>query len=416
MTGYLIDEKISRRLFIMCWLAYTATMIGRNSFSSALVYIVNDGVFSKANAGLISSLFFAFYCGGQFLSGFLGDRISSFKMIMFGLVMTACANIVMSVSHNYIIMLVVWSLNGLAQSAIWSPILRILSCVLAKEHRQKACLYISTTFSVGAILSYLISIIILRYNKWNVIFSASAYILFAIAALWLIISLMASKALVPNAENETITEISMQGNGKEDFNKVLFSTGIIFMLIPVMIKCMLDVGIKTWVPTMMMETYTVTPLFSTFLAMLLPIVNLTGAYIATYVQNKYVKDEVKTSALFFCFCLPPLCLLLLIGKINIFVSVAMLSIITTLVTGVNQMMVVLIPTRFAKYGKTSTVSGLLNGMAMIGSIISNYSYGYLSEIFGWKSTILSWVFLAVIAILFCFLAFEKWNAFLRKNA
>jgi sugar phosphate permease len=228
------------------------------------------------------------------------------------------------------------------------------------------------------------------------------------------ISIAVSKKIVRYKQDENVF-INVQENTKKDFNKMLASTGIVFIMVPVMMKCMLDIGVTTWVPTMIAETYTVTPLFSTFLAMFLPMTNLFGTYIAANLNERFIKDEVKTSSLLYSLCLPPLCLLLLIGKINIYVCVAMLAVITTFVTGVTLMLFVLIPTRFAKYGKTSSVAGLLNGVATVGIVISNYGYGYVSQKFGWNATILFWIFIAVVAIVFCMLAFQKWRAFIAEK-
>ena len=115
-------------LFVACWAAYCASYLGRINYTAALTAIVADGVFSKPHAGFIGTVYFFCYGAGQIFSGILGDRVSPYKMVGTGLVGTVCANILMPLcSGSYIVMSVVWGLNGIVQSMLWTPILYIIS-------------------------------------------------------------------------------------------------------------------------------------------------------------------------------------------------------------------------------------------------------------------------------------------------
>ena len=121
-------------IFIACWAAYCASYLGRINYPAALTAIVADGVFSKSHAGFIGTVYFFCYGAGQIFSGILGDRVSPYKMIGAGLAGTVCANIIMPLcSSSYITMSIIWGLNGIVQSMLWTPVLYIIATVLPEE-------------------------------------------------------------------------------------------------------------------------------------------------------------------------------------------------------------------------------------------------------------------------------------------
>ena len=65
-----------KRLFLLCWTAYFATYICRLNFSAVMPELNTLGLFTKAQMASVSSCFFITYGVGQFINGFLGDRIA----------------------------------------------------------------------------------------------------------------------------------------------------------------------------------------------------------------------------------------------------------------------------------------------------------------------------------------------------
>ena len=83
-------------------------------------------------------------------------------------------------------------------------------------------------------------------------------------------------------------------------------------------------------------------------------------------------------------------------------------------TGINHMIITMIPFRMSRLGKAATLTGFLNAMAYVGSAISNYGFGKLADNFGWNTTILFWAVLAFISALLCAVASVKWTPFVRR--
>ena len=55
-------------------------------------------------------------------------------------------------------------------------------------------------------------------------------------------------------------------------------------------------GVTSWVPSMIQSNFGASPAFAAAVSMALPLVNLTGAYGAGWLDRRVFRNEVKTSA------------------------------------------------------------------------------------------------------------------------
>lgn len=105
------NRKYVRRLFLLCWLVYCVSYIGRLNFSSAMTLIISERILTASEAGFISMVYFFAYGIGQMINGFLGDKINPTRMIFMGLLFSGLANIAMGISHSFALMALSWGVN-----------------------------------------------------------------------------------------------------------------------------------------------------------------------------------------------------------------------------------------------------------------------------------------------------------------
>jgi sugar phosphate permease len=86
-----------------------------------------------------------------------------------------------------------------------------------------------------------------------------------------------------------------------------------------------------------------------------------------------------------------------------------MSAITVCVHGANLMLVGTVPKKFAKYGQSSTMSGILNSAVYAGSAASAFGIAALEKAVGWKNVCVVWGALLVIALLLCFAWRKKYE-------
>lgn len=403
------DSRTAMFLFLLCWSAYFTSYIGRLNYSSAMTAMIQDKILTKSQAGFISMVYFFAYGIGQLCNGLLGDRMHPGKMIFTGLSAAALMNLLMGFTGQFFLMAAIWGINGYAQAMIWPPIIRIFSEMLDKERKMKYCVDIVSSQVVGTLASYLIAAGVMWLFGWKAVFAAAAVCLAAMAAVWLAgfgrieRKNEGSAESIPSSSGDHGAALSQ----KEDkFSYLMLHCGLMSVLFPVVIHGMLKDGVTTWVPTYITETFLTSPSFSILVTTVLPILNLTGAYAAKYVYRRCKEHEVMSAALFFAAATAALCGLWFWKGVSILLTVLLFSVTTASMMAVNTLFVNMLPLRFEKLGRVSTVSGFLNSAAYLGTAVSTFTIGIMVEKMGWNVTIGSWVVFTAGALVCC-IVFRK---------
>lgn len=396
LLGY--NNKKDRNIFLLCWMAYGASYICRLNFSAVIPNLMSEGILSETRIASVSSAFFISYGLGQLFSGVIGDKFNTRYMIFWGVLLSAVSNILICFFHSFSFLIILWALNGMFQSLIWTPILKIASVEYDDKSRDKFGIDMASTVPIGTVLAYAVSLITMMFLSWKFVFLSCGAILFIVSIIWILET--GKLSLKRNAKN-SIEQIKW----KKIFN-VLISCGAIIFAVPIIAQGTLKDSVTQWIPEFFSSQFNLSTSFSLLLTMILPIINVTGAFFAKAVNNR-IKSETKTSAVFFSISLIFLIVLLFSYNKNLVISLISMICITNCMFAINVMLITIVPLRFSKYGIVGTVAGLFNACAYIGCGITNQLAGGILENSGWKITIIFWIFLAVLAILFCIPKMKK---------
>ncbi len=407
----LSDEKLSIYLFIIVWTAYAVVFMTKNCYSAAMAAIVSDGILTKTQTGAISAVFYLVYAPMQIVGGFAADRYSTRKLMLIGLIGAGVANLIIYVTQNYAVMMITWACNAMIQFGIWPSVFKIVSTQLAAAHRPKCVFYISAASLFGLILSYICAAFV---KQWQYNFLISAVLLFAVAVIWLFTSKFFEKHMVYE-EREYKKAEKIKPGQNESMLKTVFKSGLILLAVAAAVRGMLDLGIKALTPVMITESYAaISPSLATGLNTVLIVAGFFGLYIARILFPGRVHDESSSLAILFFITIPALCVIIMVGKISAWAVVIALALIVMLMSGAGQFTNLYIADRFRKSGRCATVSGILNGAASFGVVIANYMFAKLADDFGWRTTVESWIALAVLAMLFSLAAVPLWRKFLKQ--
>ena len=415
------EDRASWSLFWLCFAVYVVVSMAKSVYSASIASIVSEGLFQKAEAGIISSAFYLLYGGGQLFGGKFIDRTSPILLLSISIGGSILAVIGMGLAESFTAMLIIWILGGFVQFAVWPAVLRILAEYLLPMHRQRAMTYISFAYAIGMLLNYVMATVVLEFFTWRMLFFVEAAILCLVFLAWVCVAKRTTTIL--KEANSTYKPLRYQ-KGEEKTEKkesvgtvkLILTSGVFFMLVPAFVRCCLDLGVKTWVPTMIMESYSgISASFATMLTTILVVINLAGVFIVNYMYPRYIKNAALAFAMCFLVSLPFTALLLLTGKISVWLIVAMLVVITTMMYAGNRMIVVIIPSFFTEYGRVGSVAGIINAIASFGAVVSNYGYGLLAEKFGWNGTIISWIILAVVAVILSCASVPRWKKFTNEG-
>lgn len=415
MTKYVIKSvKKSKLIVAAMWVLYCASYFIRTCYAATIAPLAEEDIYSKGEIGLIGTAFFICYGVGQLISGLIGDKINPFFMVMFGSVLGAVCCFLMPAAGSLGVLIGVWAANGLFQSMLWSPILRVFSETIDESLSKKAILNIALSLPVGTVLAYLMSSMIIKYLNWKYVFIFGGSVV-VIAVLFAGFAIFCSEKDIEKVPVIQKQNAEAHNNvNKKGLAAVAVSSGLLFIMIPSFLHGMMRDGITNWVPAMISEVYGVSTSFSVFVTIALPIFNAFGAYLVTPLYKKLGENEMKTAGVTGFAALVPLLIMLFMNKLPLYVIIVLLAVTTSVMYALNYLIISLVPVRFSKFGFTSGISGILNSGAHIGCALSSYGFGAISEKAGWSAVIIVWIVSSVLITVFSFASNKRWSRFLSE--
>ena len=110
----------ARRLKYLKWSTFLSATFGygmyyvcRLSLNVVKKPIVDEGIFSETELGIIGSVLFFTYALGKFTNGFLADRSNINRFMTTGLLVTALVNLCLGFTHSFILFAPSNKLNSL---------------------------------------------------------------------------------------------------------------------------------------------------------------------------------------------------------------------------------------------------------------------------------------------------------------
>lgn len=403
------NKKI--RLINLCWIAYFATYLCRLNYSAVMPQL--NGTFTESQLGTISSVFFICYGFGQLVSGYLGDRFSPRYMIAAGISISSITNIALFFFNSYSAFLILWAINGCVQSMVWSPLLRIAGDNLDGKEQEKFSVTIASTVPLGTLASYGISLLTLIFLPWKYVFLMCGIIQLFFASVWFTGTRFVT--------NERKSPVKNEASGDKNANKALVtvlklmaSTGLFMVIFAIAIQGTLKDSVTQWIPTFFSTRFKMTSTYSLLLTMILPIINVTGAYFASAFYKR-VHNEFKTSFVFFAIAAVLLCILP-ICRNNVWLSLICMAGVTNCMFAINVMFITMLPLRLGACGCVSTIGGILNAVAYIGCGGLNIVAGFVLEKSNgsWDSLFTMWLCLAVTAGIITVICVRPYRKTLRK--
>ena len=403
------SDAQGKTLYLLSWLAYASAYIGRYNYSAVMGAITAENSLSLSAAGAVSTGYFICYAVGQIVFGLLSQSVSPYAMILIGLCGSGLCNLGAG-GFSTSFMGLLWGANGLFQAMIWPPIVRLFAESMPLERQKHACVSINSTTPAGTLAAYALSAVLLQLADWHHVFFSCGGLLMGMAAVfWLgTAPLRRATAYAPQPEFQ---KQKGTGNGPA----ALLAAGLGAMLLPVLLHGGLKDGVTNWVPSMIQSNFGISPAFSAAVAMALPLVNLSGAYLSGWLNEHCTHNELKTAG--FLFALASVCLLALplAMRTSLLLAVLLLAVTTASMLGVNTMFINVIPVKAGRHGGASMLSGTLNAVTYLGAAAATWGIGAAAEGCGWNAVFLLWLGMAMLALLVSALLAGRWGEYLKSS-
>lgn len=404
------DKKLSLYLLILIFVLYTLVYMTKNCYSAAMVMLVKENALTKSQTGTISAVFYLIYAIFQVPGGIAADKYSPYKLIAIGLFGAAICNWLIVFAESYRMMLLIWSVNAIVQFGVWPSIFKIASCSLFPSHRSVAVFMLMLSSTLGLISSYLIAGFV---SGWKLNFLVSAIILFVLTALWTLGGKFFDKKMTEDFSSSSLPTNSAQKNHEGSFWSILITSGLLLILPIIILNTFFSQGVQGVTPTMISESYlSVSPSVASLLNIIPIAVGVLGKFLFRFIYSKKLYNECMSLFITLLIIAPLSFFMMGIGRISVYWIIALVSLIVTITSGTALVVASYIPVRFIKMGRAGTVSGIINAMAALGIVLSNFLCPFIADALGWHAVIISWVILSVIAAILSLIAFFPWKKFI----
>ncbi len=412
----MIKARYSKKgIVTLCTIAYFASYFSRKTFAVVMVDMLEKEVIDRGVAGMVGTALFVFYGLGQLISGYLGDKISPKYLMFSGLMISAVCNLLLPLCENQYLMIPIWAVNGFAQALLWPPIVRILSDNLSHEKYVTANLIVTCGAHVSTIILYLYAPICILFMSWESVFFTSTIFSVIVG----IIFIIAMSFAVSGDKKKADSDASVSTISGEPLFSVFKRSGVLMIFVCIIAMGFLRDGIESWLPTLYSEAFGRDSSESILVSVALPIFSIISLFAVRIVhKGKVFNNEARGAGILFALsvvlCIPLSILISLESVICRVICLLLAGIVCACMHSCNFLLISCVPGRLAKTGRASTVSGLCNACTYIGAAGSMYGIALVSKHLGWSATVLFWIGICALGVIFSTLAFKKYTKFLSE--
>lgn len=346
---------VQKKIFILCFVAYTLAYVGRVNLSIALPVMEQSGQFNTSLLGIIGTAFFWVYAIGQLINGRLGDKIRLDLFIFTGLFVSSISNILFGFTTITSLLIILWAINGLFQSMLWGPMMRIISRIYPEEKKKNAGLAMFAACILGYLLVYL-GLTKVMVNGYQFAFIIPGILLLVFSFVWLF-------------SNRKINVVKHIEKSPTSYGKLLGEKIVILLIIFCIPLGFLREGVLLFTPLYLVKTFDVPFQVIMRQAILIPLFNFGGVIIARFLSQK-ISNIYRVITIMFVMGLISLISIFMFAKVNLTLAVLLISICSASFYGTTSLITSTIPIR---HKHTSTLAGLLDFFIYFGAGLSGFA-------------------------------------------
>ncbi len=364
-------------------LAFTLAYVGRLNLSAALPGLSAHFALTGAQSGLFQTAFAVVYAAGQLVNGVIADRVNPRRHILCGLFFSAACNLLMGALNSVWLLSVVWAANGLAQSMLWAPIVRLLALYFTGRTRVSASFLLSFTLVAGHFLAWLIaglmnSLLSYRFS----FFVPGAGLMLCVIPVW---------RLLPGRVSEEPLRVREQRKGSM---LMLMRTGFAWLLLIGVANGFVRDGVMAWGP------YVLSKGGQSFSAsLIIPVLNLFGLLLGR-AAFRLMHGRGRQFCLAM-FALSALLSLTLAPARGLWLLAFLLGTVCALMYGVNPVLTTLFPLEYDRLGMVGLTAGLLDSAIYVGSALAGVLGGAIEGAAGYAGLYMSWAATGALGVGFC---------------
>jgi len=409
-------KRLKWQVFLSATIGYGLYYVCRLSINVVKKPIVDSGILTESQLGIIGSTLFFAYAIGKFTNGFLADHSNIRRFMGVGLLVSALANLVMGFTNLFLFFAICWGVNGWVQSMGAPSSVVSLSRWYSDKERGSFYGFWSTSHNIGEAITYILTAVIASYFGWQWGFRAAA-IIGVVGAILIFIFFHdspESKGLPPVNEDFTKTKTSTWTEQKE----VLKNPYVWLLALSSAFMYISRYAVNSWGPYYFeaAKGYTLTQANS--LVAISAVCGIVGTASSGFISDKFFKGRRNAPALIFGLMNVFALSLFLLGPKNIWWIDALSMVIFglgigTLICLLGGLMAVDIASKKA----SGAALGIVGIMSYAAAGIQDIASGYLIEnnkaivngqtVYNFDTITFFWIGAAVLSVLLALLVWKK---------
>lgn len=192
-------KKLQWSVFLSATIGYGLYYVCRLSLSVVKKPLVDGGILTENELGIVGSALFFAYAVGKFANGFMADRVNIKRFMAIGLLISALVNITLGFSHSFWAFVILWGVNGWAQSMGAPASVVGLSRWFTDKERGSYYGFWSASHNIGEALTFIATAFVVSIAGWRWGFEAAgiAGLIGAVIIMLFLHDSPASKGLPP---------------------------------------------------------------------------------------------------------------------------------------------------------------------------------------------------------------------------
>ncbi|MCS3554300.1 MULTISPECIES: MFS transporter [unclassified Sphingobacterium] len=296
-------RKEQWKMLFITMFCYLFFYTGRHNFGWAAKGMSAELGISYQQIGWISFSMLMGYAIGQLINGNLADRLSPKIMILTGGFLSIVCNLSISYANTYVVILILWTLNGYFQSMAWGSGSKLISNWWDSNERGKAFGFYTMAAGSSSVLTFFMALLLVQQEQsWRTLFRYPILFLLFALVLFLIIarshpSLKGFTLQSDSAQNDSTSKLGW----KESYKLVFGNKKFLIASFAIGFQSMARYGLIFWVPIHFLGNNYKESNGNLWLTLFIPIGMAVGAvsfgYISDLLFNKNRSKSIRAGML-----------------------------------------------------------------------------------------------------------------------
>jgi sugar phosphate permease len=394
--------------WIVTWVSYATYYMGRKGLSVAKAPIAAS--LGKETLVGVDTVYLAAYAVGQYVNGFLGDRVGARKLVSIGMLVSALACFAFGASSLSIAFLLAFAVNGFAQSTGWPGNVKAMAEWTTAENRGRVMGIWATCYQVGGIVATWVATRMLAKYGWRGAFWGPA-IAIAIVGIVVLLVVKPGPGAGQSATTEKTVDFEQEAQRKADRKRVLTSPTIWCYGGSYFGMKLIRYSILFWLPFYLTTALHYSPTQAGDMSISFEVGGVIGTigmgFLSDWKRN--IPRSVLAS-IWLVLLAVAIFLYARLGATDLFMNVLLMGLVGALLFGPDSLISGAAAQDAGGKYAAATAAGLVNGIGSIGAILQEYVTRGVSQRYGWDKLFYVFVGLALFSALCLIPAFRS-----RKN-